>query len=76
MSFRCPKCGCGDLLDENFRPVGTVTAKKTDKGNFVLSDRPWKVIKTKDLPNIIIRKRRCRNCGRIIKTKETVIIED
>jgi len=35
-------------------------------------DRPWRVVKTLAMPGWIRRYRICRNCGKVIRTKEKI----
>jgi DNA-directed RNA polymerase subunit RPC12/RpoP len=74
--IKCPKCNCMDFLDESGRPAEPVTVTKTDKGNIIISDQPWKVIKTENFSGFIRRLRKCRYCGHVVRTKEKIEIED
>jgi hypothetical protein len=74
--LKCPKCHCMDMQTEEGRPAEPITAKKTDKGNIIFSDQPWKVVKTENFPGFIRRKRICRNCGFVVRTREKIEIEE
>ena len=55
----CPKCGCNDMRNEDNTPVFR---------------RPWDVEKVERKTNLIRRRLRCRYCGNIVYTRETIEI--
>ncbi len=59
--IRCPRCGCRDMRDEETGlPVSVVSKSK------------WRVTKVMKGFGYIRRRRVCRNCGKVIFTKEKV----
>ncbi len=56
----CPKCGCQDLRREDGTPLEL--------------RRSWEVEKTERRQGYIRRRLRCRYCGMIVYTRETIEI--
>jgi len=57
--LQCPRCGCKHLTE----PDGSPTTETTPA---------WKITKTERHVGFIRRKRVCRHCGKVVRTREVI----